>query len=134
MSPVDNEDIEQALFGRIAYQFDPDNPDADGTWIRQRNGFWVKGSRVRGTRVSAVLTATSLMPWNVAKTWPRLWPNPWAVRPLSIELPFPTATATEGGAVSYQDRDDAPAGIFGLPSDWPGPEDRFERPPKVSTA
>jgi hypothetical protein len=127
MSPVDNEDIEGALLGRIAVQIDPDDLEAPGTWIRQRNGFWMKGAEARGTRVSAVITGTSLMPWNVATTWPRLWPNPWAARPLSVELPFPIALATEDGAVSYEDRDDAPAGIFGLPADWPGPEDRFER-------
>lgn len=127
MSPVDNEDIEGALLGRIAVQIDPDDPEAQGTWIRQRNGFWIKGTEARGTRVSAVITGTSLMPWNVATTWPRLWPNPWATRPFEIELPFPVAAASEQGAFSYEDRDEAPAGIFGLPSDWPGPEDRFER-------
>lgn len=127
MSPVDNEDIEGALLGRTAWRFDPDNPGAEGEWMRQRNGFWMKGARARGTRVSAVITGTSLMPWNVATTWPRLWPNPWAARPLSIELPFPIATADENGAVGYEDRDEDPFEIFGLPSDWPGPENRFER-------
>jgi hypothetical protein len=126
MSPVDNEDIEGALLGRIAWQFDPDDPEA-GSWVRQRNGFWMKGAQARGTRVSAVITGTSLMPWTVAKTWPRLWPNPWATRSLSASLPLPTATADDRGAVTYEDRDDFPAGIFGLPDDWPGPEDRFER-------
>lgn len=127
MSPADNEDIEGALLGRIAWQFDPEDPDAEGNWIRQRNGFWMKGAQARGTRVSAVITGTSLMPWNVATTWPRLWPNPWAARRLSTDLPFPTAIADERGGVTYEDRDGSPAGIFGLPSDWPGPEDRFER-------
>jgi hypothetical protein len=127
MAPVDDEDIEGALLGRVAVQLDPDDLNAEGTWIRQRNGFWMKGTRARGTRVSAVITGTSLMPWNVANTWPRLWPNPWAVRPLSTELPLPTAATDAGGAVTYQDREGNPSVIFGLPSDWPGPEDRFER-------
>jgi hypothetical protein len=87
----------------------------------------MKGAQARGTRVSAVITGTSLMPWTVAKTWPRFWPNPWATQPLSASLPFPTATPDDRGAVTYEDRDDSPAGIFGLPDDWPGPEDRFER-------
>lgn len=34
MSPVDNEDIEGALLGRIAVQIDPDDPEAQGTCIR----------------------------------------------------------------------------------------------------
>lgn len=113
ISPMDNEDIEGALLGRIAMQIDPDDPSAEGTWIRQRNGFWMKGAQARGTRVSAVITGTSLMPWNVATTWPRLWPNPWAARPLSVELFFPIAAADEKGGFSYEDRDDGPAEIFG---------------------
>jgi hypothetical protein len=89
----------------------------------------MKGGQAQSTRVSAVITSTTLMPWtwNVATTWPRLWPNPWAARPLSVDLPFPTATFDENGAVTYQDRQDGPAEVFNLPSDWPGPEDRFER-------
>lgn len=126
MSHVNNEEIEQALLGRVAWQFNPADP-ADGKLIRQRDGFWMNGTRPRGKRVSAVISGTSLMPWSVATTWPRLWPNPWAERPLSVGLPFPIATADENGAVTYDDRDDGPFEIFGLPSDWPRPEDRFER-------
>jgi hypothetical protein len=32
----------------------------------------LRGGGVRGTKVSAVLSATSLMPWTIARTWPRL--------------------------------------------------------------
>jgi hypothetical protein len=71
MSPVDNEDIEGALLGRIAVQIDPDDPEAPGTWIRQRNGFWMKGAEARGTRVSVVITGTGLMPG----TWRRPGPD-----------------------------------------------------------
>ena len=127
MSPTfDNEDIEGALLGRTALMLDPDDLDAEGTWIRQRNGFWMKGGRARGTRVSAVITGSCLLPSSVAKTWPWLWPNPWAARPLTVDLPFPVATASKSGEVSYEDRGDGPHDIFGLPSEWPGPENRFE--------
>jgi hypothetical protein len=127
MSSVDNEDIENALLGRIAWRFDPEDPAAEGEWVRQRNGFWMKGSRARGTRVSAVITGTSLMPWNVATSWPWLWPNPWATYPLEVDLSLPTAISSEQGAVTYRDRGVSPAELFGLPVDWPGPEPRFER-------
>ncbi len=122
---MDDEDIEQALLGREAWRFDPENPE-DGEWTRQRNGFWMKGGRARGTRVSAVITGTHVLPWTVAKTWPRLWPNPWATHPLGTGLPFPTGVADEQGAVTYHDREGLPAEIFGLPDDWPGPEKPFE--------
>jgi len=127
-SPVDNEDIEGALLGRVAWRFDPVDPSADGEWIRQRNGFWMTGGRPRGTRVSAVITATGLMPWNVATNWPRLWPNPWATNPFAVLLPLPAAHVEKTGAVTYTNAVDSPSTVFGLPGDWPGPEKRFERP------
>lgn len=122
----DNEDIEQALLGRVAVQFDPSKP-GDGRWVRQRNGFWMPGSRPRGTRVSAVLTGTNLMPYNVTSVWPRLWPNPWAARPLSVELPFPTAVADTNGSVQYTDAAESPAELVGLAEGWPGPDAPFSK-------
>lgn len=123
---VDDEDIEQALLGGIAWQFNPSAPDR-GRWVRQRNGFWVQGGRARGTRISAVLTGTGLMPYNAASVWPRLWRNPWATRPLDAEFPFPTAAVDESGLVTYGDAKGTPARLLGLAEDWPGPERPFEK-------
>lgn len=122
---MDDEDIEQALLGRVAYQFSPDDFQ-QGRWIRQRNGFWMRGNEPRSTRVSAVITGTNLMPWTLASVWPRLWPNPWAQRPLEVDLPFPKGIADQQGVVAYVDVDEAPHESFGLPADWPGPEAPFE--------
>lgn len=123
---VDDEDIARALLGDIGWQFDRKNP-SDGRWVRERNGFWMQGSRARGTRISAVLTANGLTPQNAAKAWPRLWSNPWARRPLSAELPFPTASADRNGGVTYQDVEVSPAALLGIPEDWPGPEGPFSK-------
>jgi len=128
MSPVvDNEAIEEALLGQISWQFNSEGP-SDGEWVRQRNGFWMKGSEAQAMQISAVIIGTGLMPWNAAKVWPRIWPNPWATHPLEISLPLPTALADDRGAVSYEDRDGWPAKLLDLSSDWPGPERPFERP------
>jgi hypothetical protein len=55
MSPVvDNEDIEQALLGQIAWRFDPEEP-SKGEWVRQRNGFWMKGAEAQAMHVSSVI-------------------------------------------------------------------------------
>lgn len=127
MSPaVDNEDIEEALLGRISWRFDPEEPGS-GEWVRQRNGFWMKGSEAQAMQISAVITGTGLMPWSAAKLWPRLWPNPWATHPLEACLSLPMAIAGEQGTVSYEEREGSPAEVFGLPDDWPGPESPFER-------
>lgn len=122
----DNEDIEQAVLGSLAVQVDPVVP-ARGCTVRLRNGFWMPGSRPRGTRVSAVLTGTNVMLWTAASTWPRIWPNPWATHPLSVKLPFPNATADQEGVVHYEEVSGTPAALLGLAEDWPGPEGPFAK-------
>jgi hypothetical protein len=117
---VDHEDIEAALLGRIAYRIHPDEPGI-GRAFRQRNGFWIRGNEPRGTRVSAVLTGNNVIPETVVRTWPRLWPNPWASRPLQVTLPFPRGVANEQGGVVYDEVVGSPHSILGLPQDWPGP-------------
>jgi hypothetical protein len=122
---IEKEDVEQALLGRVAYQFDPHDFQR-GIWVRHRNGFWRRGTAPRNTRVSALITGTNIMPWTVAKVWPRLWRNPWAAHPLQAELQLPEAILSEQGTVTYSERVGAPASLFGLPEDWPGPEQPFE--------
>jgi hypothetical protein len=124
---VDHEDIVSALLGREAYRFDPDEPGS-GSSYRQPNGFWMRGDQPSGTRVSAVLTGNNLAPENVARTWPRLWPNPWATRPLPVDLPFPRGVANEQGGVAYEEVEGTPHSILGLSSDWPGPGKPFAKP------
>jgi hypothetical protein len=125
---VDHEDVEAALLGPIVYPIDPDKPGL-GRPFRQPNGFWIRGNEPRGTRVSAILTGNNIVPTTVARIWPRLWPNPWATRPLLANLPFPRGVANERGAVAYEEVPGAPHSILGLPQDWPGhPGEEFTKP------
>jgi hypothetical protein len=124
---VDHEDIEGALLGSIAYSFDPERPGS-GRPVWLQNGFWIRGNEPRGTRVSAVLTGNNIVPQNVTRIWPRLWPNPWAVRPLLVSLPFPRGVSNERRGVEYEEVLDAPDSVLGLPEDWPGPEKPFAKP------
>jgi hypothetical protein len=123
---VDHEDIEAALLGPIAYAVDPEKPGLVRPF--RRNGFWIRGRKPSGTRISAVLTANNLIPENVTRTWARLWLNPWAARPLKVRLPFPRGTADERRAVEYEEVAGAPNSILGLPQDWPGPGKEFTKP------
>ena len=123
----ENEAIENALLGSVAVTLDPAVPGSERL-IRQRNGFWLSGDQPRNTRVSAVVTGSGLMPWNAATTWPRLWPNPWAARPLTVELPLPLGVADTDGRVDYEDVSGNPAAALGLPEDWPGPDPPFADP------
>jgi hypothetical protein len=126
---VDHEDIESALLGPVVHPVLPER--GLGQPYRQRRGFWIAGNEPRGTRVSAVVTGNNLVPENVARTWPRLWPNPWAARPLTVDLPFPRGVASRQGEVQYEEVDEGPHPIVGLPEDWPGPDEPFAKPWKA---
>jgi hypothetical protein len=111
---------EMALFGTYAIQVPLDGSSA-GRTIRNQDGFWMRNGKPLGTRVSAVLEGRSLHPWMVTREWPRLWHNPWAARPLTLDAPFPTGVGDQDGRVKYRDADTTPASLFGLADDWPGP-------------
>lgn len=123
---MEDGDIEQALFGSLAYQYYVGEPRRrEGQWVRQRDGFWMRGTQPRGTRVSAVLAGTDLMPWCPARQLPRLWLNPWATQPLIVTDPFPTATVNNHGRVVSTDTNVEAHVILGLPKGWPDPRSPF---------
>jgi hypothetical protein len=113
-------DIEQALFGREAFMVD--SATREPRLVRQRNGFWVAGDGPQNRRVSAVLTAVCLHPWNAPKVAPHVWLNPWAHHALTEEWPFPHATATNRGEITYREADTDMYSLLGLPPNWPGGE------------
>lgn len=122
---VEDDALDQALFGSVAYQYYVNEPSRQGKWIRQRDGFWVRGTRPKGTRVSAVLAGMGVMPWCLTRQLPRLWLNPWASRPLIVTEPFPTATVNHRGLVVSADTGVGAHVVLGLPKEWPGPEQSF---------
>lgn len=125
---MDLEDVESALLGPVVYPIDPEGRGL-GERYRQRGGFWMRSDGPTSTRVSAVLTANNLVPETIARVWPRLWPNPWAARPLEHDLPFPVGAASQQGTFEYTEADGGPNVLLGLPADWPGPErQEFSKP------
>jgi len=115
---MEDRDIEQALFGREAVLI-PGGPISEGRLVRQRNGFWVRGDGPQNKRVSAVLTAVQLHPWNAPKVTPKLWLNPWADYPLAAGWPFPSARATQDGEMIHEEREAHMHSLLGLAADWP---------------
>ena len=119
---IDDEDLFNALFGSIGYRIpiDPTSalrPEA----VRNRDGAWVGPSGPKHTRVSGVLTAINLLPWNVNRVAPHLWLNPWAGRPLESNLPWRTTVADLGtGLAEQRPATVVPGTLFGLASQWPG--------------
>lgn len=119
-------DVEQSLFGREAFEYEMGG-GTGSRLIRQRNGVWMGPTGPRATSVTAVLSASGVQPWTVARELPNLWLNPWAKRPLSVSLPFASATANNRGLVEYYERSTSAAEVFGLAPDWPGPDEPFPR-------
>ncbi|HEY6760150.1 MAG TPA: hypothetical protein VI318_11685 [Baekduia sp.] len=120
---TNTEDIVGALFGTEAVQFSPNDPTTTRL-IRRGDGFWIAGDGYRGTRVSAVLVATAIYPWNAAGPLPRLWLHPSPAHPLPSTFGLPTARITDGNLVLSTD-DRTGSNLFDLPANWPGPEPAF---------
>jgi hypothetical protein len=87
-----------------------------------RSGLWTPGAKTRG-RACGVLAANSFgfgYP-AVARVLPRYWPNPWAEKPLSVDLPFPASTVSDDETTVVNRPETIPASeLFELPEDWPG--------------
>ncbi len=118
---TDFEELLTGLFGAAC-----EHPDMirDGVIHRSRlvgaNGFWLTNKGVQYQDVSAVLVAFELMPWSVARCQPWLIANPWASRPLEIELPFNrVAVDTTTGEIESRETGFQPPVHFDLPPDWP---------------
>lgn len=99
---VDDNDIAQALFGRLRYFI---GSSASGELDAEfgGGGLWVTaGGSPVNTRVSAVLTVTDLAPGSMAIVEPTLWLNPWAAHPLREDA-FPWRSVRIDETVKSQD-------------------------------
>jgi hypothetical protein len=125
---TDQEDVLDALFGTVSYRLSVKHGGELGSIdpVRQRDGPWFARAGPSNTRVSAVMTGINLQPSFVARGTPRLWYNPWALRPLTDSVAWRT-TRVDVVAGSIDDRAATMrrGDLLGLPADWPGPEDPF---------
>ncbi len=81
---AERDDVLAALFGTEAV-FDYGR-GKEPVFGRQRDGVWTGGSSPTYTRLSAVLVASPVYPWNLADAPLRLYHNPWAARPYAGPL------------------------------------------------
>jgi hypothetical protein len=124
---VDHISIVDALYGDEAVQF---GHNADGEvvtrGIRHPNGFWRGPDGPRNRRVSAVLLGRNVTPWSVTDRAPELWHHPFANHPLDVELIFPTQQLNVNqGRLVKSDAGMSMHEFFGLPPEWPGPDEAF---------
>jgi hypothetical protein len=120
----DEIDIMEALFGKEQFTitFDERGPSesVEPRPSRIPNGAWTSQAGPRYTRVSAVLLATQLSPWNIPRASLRLYHNPWAqkvYKSVLTQLPqaVPVQQENRMRNVDGQSNDL----IFGLHPLWP---------------
>jgi len=89
---------------------------------KQRRGLWTP-DRGRRDRPSAVLLSGNFdFNYNaIGRHLPRLWHNPWAQRPLDVELPFAASrVAPDERTIVNTAATAAASEIFGIGLGWPG--------------
>jgi hypothetical protein len=119
--PPDASFIADALYGRIASVLDVATGQLVEESERAPDGFWRDRSGLRHESVSAVITAWSISPWDVAGRSPRVWHNPHAARPLTAALPFPAVRyRPDTNEFAEEPAGAPPLELFGLPAGWPG--------------
>ena len=116
---VDDIDIAEALFGKEEFLVCRDlDCEPQTTMRRKPDGAWFGPNGPVNTRVSAVLIATSLGPWNVASRKPVLYHNPWAQYPCGGPITLLAQQVPEDGRMVFREGV-ASHDLFDLPDSWP---------------
>lgn len=120
---VENIDIMNALFGQeqIVVNFGWGPKDYKET--RADNGAWRGPSGIQYTRVSAILIAHPLFPYNIPTAPIRLYHNPWAKRKYTsqlTQLPQAVPEHSTGNTMTMPHKEGKSlAEIFNLSPEWP---------------
>jgi hypothetical protein len=116
--------VEEALFGTSVVTLGPTlQPLAKSN---RGDGIWFDGNRARRTGVSALLMQQDLWP---ARQLPTLHLHPSADRPFTAPVPLEIRSydIADGQAGTHlQQASIEPQELFGVPEEWPGPENWFE--------
>lgn len=122
--PVRQSEALEALFGgvQVIVRWGPSGM-ATPEPTRVPDGVWTSYSGARYRRVSAVLLATRLSPWNLPMADICLYLNPRAKRPYSSELTRLPHAAVQNEQVEWRGGDSL-GGILELPAAWPMKLDR----------
>ncbi|MGH9794140.1 MAG: hypothetical protein ACRD5G_05150 [Candidatus Acidiferrales bacterium] len=90
---------------------------------REPNGLWWGPRGHRNLTVSGVMVVSNLCPWNMHRTTPELYHNPWALTPIGSgvwELPQCVPNTAEERMVHQGGK--AAAKVLNIPSPWPLPD------------
>lgn len=116
-----DDDVERALFGREAIESWKTLDGVRKRPVRQPDGLWRGPRGPRNQHVSAVLVGAHVEAWGLARA--KLWlvENPWALRPLTLDLPGARRGRVRrgDGFVTWSDPARTLLDAFGLPESWP---------------
>ncbi|HEV2999339.1 MAG TPA: hypothetical protein VGW75_01275 [Solirubrobacteraceae bacterium] len=114
---VEDRDVAEALLGDTEYRWDRERGGVSG--VRLPNGLWYAPGKPANTRVSAVVTIPHLSATSAAVVEPTVWTNPWARRPLQLELPWRRQEIAPDGRITTHEAAHSAADILQLPPGWP---------------
>jgi hypothetical protein len=119
------DEIRRALFGSASEHSEALREGRLPSGLRSdaHHGLWLDQTGPRHRGVSAVLAATHVTPWTIARFTPRLYHNPWAQHPFTTSLPFAsTRLDLTSGSLIASPSPLTPSAMLGLSEDWPGCE------------
>jgi hypothetical protein len=119
---VDEIDIMEALFGKeqyiVAVSGNGPSEPVQAEMSRLADGAWISQQGPRYTRVSGVLLATRLSPWNIPRAYLCFYHNPWAQKPYQSALTrLPQAVPRDGRMRRVEG--ESVSAILGLAPSWP---------------
>ncbi|HZV75128.1 MAG TPA: hypothetical protein VFF79_15545 [Conexibacter sp.] len=114
---VEDRDIADALLGSITLRYSPATQEMET--VRAPDGFWYGVGGPKNRRVSAVITIPQLSWHALAAAEPTVWVQPWAARPLSVDLPWRTHSINADGRITTTEARCPSAELFALPTGWP---------------
>lgn len=115
---ADDKDIADALFGSTMLVIDPATGDAR-SMRNMDEAFWLGPNGPMNKGVSAVVTIPQLASSAIATVEPTVWLNPWATRPLTMDLPWRTLSIGDDGMILIREATRSAAELFELPERWP---------------
>ncbi len=118
------DDAADVLVGQEVVQFEREQPN--NAWMARRSDGYFR--RDRNRHVSAVLHVQKLSPLAVFEAQPELWVNPYAYQPLPVSLPWANKVTLSGTEITRSEATQTLRGLFGLPTEWPGPDKPFGVP------
>ena len=110
-------DIENVIWGSLAWSFKNNPDDKDAKWIRESDGIFHNGRRATKTNVSGILV-TKVFPFGVPNSKYWLYENPFSKNPFDFDQVDLKLNYVKDGKIVSQEGEDLDK-IFNMSKKWP---------------